>query len=204
MSSKEILRKEIEKIALEIIKTFCPWVTSIKDLKKWIKNISNNIFLDKLKIILTKVKIDSSEWEKISNKFKKDTDGFENNVRQLIFTINAINETKIFDVYANLLKAYAVDSLSKKEFFRLTWILANIYYDDLMEMNKIKVTDEINENEFTTQCFNLKLIEKTSMNKPITAGDFDKGTINKYRINGLGMKMIYCGLDKERLVNYEN
>ena len=91
------------------------------------------------KVLLSKLYKDSDfdEWLKLSEKFDKSDKNYKKTVCKLVYTINAINEEELLDIYSNLLRAYKLGLICKQRFFKLTWALSNIYSEDLFELKNI-------------------------------------------------------------------
>ena len=124
--------KETFELAWKLISNVSSQLAAVSCGAEFITNVSNIIFVDKLSRVLADDNKDFFEWLKIAENFDRNNDNYQDAVRQLIYTLNAINESKLLDIYANLLRAYKADCISKGDFFRLGWILSNIFSADLM------------------------------------------------------------------------
>ena len=131
-------------------------------------------------------------------KFDDDQDNYASNVRKLIYLLNAMNEDKSIDTYANLLRAYQLDLLTCEDFFRLSWILSQVYHTDLelilqLYNRKIEKSDR-----------SLKSLEPYGLLAMKSQFSYNSGSVIQYEISELGMKMIACGLDFDNYEKYKS
>lgn len=190
--------KGIPELACNLISNICPQFAAVSCVSDFIASVPNIIFADKLSRILTDDNKDFFEWLKIADHFDESHDTYQNSVRQLIYNINAINETKLLGIYANLLRAYRADKISKEELYRLGWALSNIFPGDLMYLVKCYGQNHMEETP------ELRKLEQRGLVCISRAQAlYDVGVRNLYMITELGTKMLSCGIDYENHNKYQ-
>lgn len=185
---------------VELIPIVCPQYDSqytfISATANFAKNMSERFFIGRLNHVLLKQNSDFVDWLKIAWKFNIDNANYEKNVKQLIYTIEAINECDMLDICANLLRAYQADALKKDEFFRLAWILTKVFSDDLMYLEHCYGKKSMDENQelMSLERYNLVYKKVTQM--------YNGASENSYVITPLGIKMLSCGIDYDHHNKY--
>lgn len=190
--------KGIPKVFCDLISIISPKFAAASCATEFIASVPNIIFVDKLNRILSDGNENFFEWLKIAENYNESNDNYQDAVRQLIYNINAINETELLSVYANLLRAYKVGLLCKDEFFRLGWILSNIFSADLMFLKECYGKNDMQE------CAEVKRLEQRGLvyiSKSRTL--VSAGVQNLYTITDLGIKMLSCGIDYENYDKYK-
>lgn len=193
-TNKKGISNAVFQYAIDLLSIALPWLSPTID---FLNNISDTILFQKLSGVLLKQDSDFDEWLKISEKFDSDNSAYEKNVRQLIYSIEAINEVDLLDVYANLLRAWKAGLLEKDEFFRLGWILTKIFSIDLMYLKNCYGKHYMGENQELLSLERYNLVNKKVT--PLTNGAVD----NSYTITLLGNKMLSCGIDYEHYSEYK-
>jgi len=191
--------KGIPELACNLISSFNPDFAAVSRATEFIASVPNIIFVDKLNRILLDGNEDFFEWLKIAENFNESNDNYQNAVRQLIYNINAINETALLSIYANLLRAYKAGLLCKDEFFRLGWVLAGIFPADLMYLKECYGKKNMEE------CPEVKRLEQRGL-VDISHSQtlWNTGVKNFYEISDLGIKMLSCGIDYENYDTYKH
>lgn len=189
----------LPELACKLISTVYPQAAVANCVTEFIVNVSNIIFVDKLSKILSDGNEDFFEWLKIAEDFDENNKNYQNAVRQLIYRINAINESELLNIYANLLRAYKAGGLRKDELYKLGWVLSNIFPDDLMYLKTCygkKNMDECSELKRLEQCGLAYISESRTL--------VATGVQNLYTITDLGIKMLSCGIDYENHHKYQD
>lgn len=189
-----------KKIGMEILSMaadYCPKLLPIVHCLNFPSTVSDAIFSEKLQRLMNKQSADLPGWLKMAWNFEKDKETYASNVRKLIYLLNAMNEDKQIDVYANLLHAYQLDLLSYDDFFRLSWTLTQVYYDDL-ELLIHLYSHKVDKTERR-----LKALEPYGLLAMKSQYSFSSGAEIQYSVNELGMKMIACGLDFDNYDKYK-
>lgn len=194
--------EEMMKLGAELLclsfPAAAPFVGIGEQIKEMFKSIPNMIFCEKLYKILSQAGMNYFEWLKLSGKFGKDNAEYNKNVKQLIYTINAINEESMIDIYANLLRAYSADCISREELFRFGWILTNIYSADLLYLkNCWEKKDSLSE------CSELRTLEQYDLVVCHVKQRYNSKGDRSYAISELGKKMLSCGIDFDNYDQYK-
>ena len=160
------------------------------------KGYADKVLLSKLYKVLNNQDSDFDEWLKLSEKFDKSDKNYKKTVCKLVYTINAINEEELLDIYSNLLRAYKLGLICKQRFFKLTWALSNIYSEDLFELKNIYKEKDMPETRERIALRNVNLIYSCFRTKYVTS-------ISLYNMNELGLDMLRYGIDLENADKYK-
>ena len=160
------------------------------------KGYADRVLLSKLYKVLNNQDSDFDEWLKLSEKFDKSDKNYKKTVCKLVYTINAINEEELLDIYSNLLRAYKLGLICKQRFFKLTWALSNIYSEDLFELKNIYKEKDMPETRERIALRNVNLLDSYVRTKYGTS-------ISIYNMNELGFDMLRCGIDFENADMYK-
>lgn len=189
--------KQIPDYGIDMLSIVCPPVAAAYRTAGFKKSASETIFLQKLLRVLIDQDSDFNDWLKIAEKFDSDNSAYEKTVRQLIYSIEAINEIDLLDVYANLLRAWKAGLLEKAEFFRLGWILTRAFSSDLMYLKECYGKKDMDENQELLSLERYNLVYKRVI--PLMNGAVN----NVYTITPLGIKMLSRGIDYEHYSEYK-
>lgn len=110
------MKNEILKITSEWVSLVIPIINPISKTIENVYSLSDKILFNKIYNIIKNQDSDFDKWLKISEKFTEDSKSYYKMVRQIIYTINAINEEDMLYVYANLLRAYKNGCICKDDF----------------------------------------------------------------------------------------
>ena len=160
------------------------------------KGYADKVLLSKLYKVLNNQDSDFDEWLKLSEKFDKSDKNYKKTVCKLVYTINAINEEELLDIYSNLLRAYKLGLICKQRFFKLTWALSNIYSEDLFELKNIYKEKDVPETRERISLRNVNLLDSD-----IATGC--GGSSAYYTINSLGIDMLQYGIDLANADKYK-
>ena len=160
------------------------------------KGYADKVLLSKLYKVLNNQDSDFDEWLKLSEKFDKSDKNYKKTVCKLVYTINAINEEELLDIYSNLLRAYKLGLICKQRFFKLTWALSNIYSEDLFELKNIYNEKDMPETRELIALRNVNLLDSCLRTKYVTS-------ISLYNMNELGLDMLRYGIDLENADKYK-
>lgn len=160
------------------------------------KGYADRVLLSKLYKVLNNQDSDFDEWLKLSEKFDKSDKNYKKTVCKLVYTINAINEEELLDIYSNLLRAYKLGLICKQRFFKLTWALSNIYSEDLFELKNIYKEKDMPETRERISLRNVNLLDSCLRTKYVTS-------ITLYNMNELGFDMLRYGIDLENADKYK-
>ena len=160
------------------------------------KGYADRVLLSKLYKVLNNQDSDFDEWLKLSEKFDKSDKNYKKTVCKLVYTINAINEEELLDIYSNLLRAYKLGLICKQRFFKLTWALSNIYSEDLFELKNIYKEKDMPETRERIALRNVNLIDSCLRTNYVTS-------ISLYNMNELGLDMLRYGIDLENADKYK-
>ncbi len=184
MSKTIAIIESIKDLAIELASIACPFFASGKAFLEWKNDIANAIFLDKLYNVLIDQDGDFNDWLKISERFDEDRKDYDRTVKQLIFTIDAINEVDLLPAYSNLLSAYKANLICKSDFFRLSFVLKNLLSEDAKYLSNNINKDDISEDINCATLANLGL-----MCVALGMGDLEGNNNNKYSVSELGKKL---------------
>ena len=188
---------EIFNQTLSIISDLIPQTAPIIHTLQFPGTISDAVFAYKLKRLLDKQNPDLMEWLKISWKFESCQKDYAENVRKLIYLLISMNEDKLIDVYSNLLHAHQLTLLNTAEFFRLGWILTQIYSDDLFLLKEFKPKVNDSENQ------RLKILEPYGLLNKQYINSYNSKSVIRYSLTNIGKKMVACGIDFENYYEYK-
>ncbi|MBQ9941155.1 MAG: hypothetical protein IJO74_06420 [Clostridia bacterium] len=160
------------------------------------RGYADRVLLSKLYKVLNNQDSDFDEWLKLSEKFYKSDKNYKKTVCKLVYTINAINEEELLDIYSNLLRAYKLGLICKQRFFKLTWALSNIYSEDLFELKNIYKEKDMPETCERIALRNVNLLDSYVRTKYGTS-------ISIYNMNEFGFDMLRCGIDFENADKYK-
>ena len=124
---------------------FAP-VSAISDTIENVRSVMDTILFEKLEYVLRNQDSDFGEWLKISEKFDEDNKAYNKMVHQLVYYVNAINEVDILYAYANLLRAYKLNLISKSDFFRMSFCLTKLLSEDAEYLKSNIGRNRIEEN----------------------------------------------------------
>lgn len=192
-SSKEKIVTETLSLIADFIAPIGPVIHTLQ----FPTTISDAIFEYKLKKLLKNQKPDLMEWLKTAWKFEHCQEEYAANVRKLICFLNAMNEDKLIDIYANLLHAYQLEFINQDEFFRLSWILTQVYSDDLFLLKDFKHKTKYSENK------RLEILEPYGLIDKHHRRGYNSQTATKYLLTETGKKMLACGIDYENYNEYK-
>lgn len=178
---------------LSLIGDFIEPIGSIIRILQFPTTVSDAIFEYKLKKLLENQNPDLKEWLKTAWKFECCQEDYATNVRKLIYFLNAMNEDKLIDIYANLLHAYQLKLINGDEFFRLSWILTQVYSDDLFLLKEFKPETKCSENK------KLEILEPYGLIDKHYRNGYNSQRTTRYYLTEIGKKMLSCGIDYENL-----
>ena len=194
--------KEYSKDVIDIASSWLgikhPAASSILTTLKLVFDLPTKIVMHKLCRILSKQEPDFFEWLKISENFDKDATNYNTTIRQLILCINAINEEALFDVYANLMRSWQLGFIDKQKFLRLSWVLTNIYSEDLFYLKKIYDQKDVE------QCEAIIALQNVGFTQSYTRNTYGSIHIPKYNITEYGYDMLQYGIDYENFQLYKH
>lgn len=179
-------------------------IAAIKVTQEFCQNLSNLILIGKIERFLRVQDSDFDEWLKASCDFQSGSEKYANTVKQLLYVINSINEENKLDVYANLMRAYKLNFLSRDNFLRLSNILSTTYYGDILFMKDRKNWDIIEDVAIDSllpveavNLLNYGLGQDLSIGRPFVNG-------RRFSITKLGIEMVRCGLDFDNYDSYKD
>ena len=193
-TNKKGISNAVFQYAIDLLSIALPWLSPTVD---FLNNISDTILFQKLSQVLWKQDLDFDEWLKIAEHFDADNSTYKKTVQQLIYSIEAINEVDLLDVYANLLRAWKAGLLEKDEFFRLGWVLTKAFSSDLMYLKECYGKKDMDENQELLSLERYNLVYKRVI--PLMNGAVN----NVYTITPLGIKMLSRGIDYEHYSEYK-
>lgn len=183
--------------ALSLVADFFPETAPIIHAAQFPATVSDAVFEYKLKKLLSNQSPDLGEWLKMAWKFESCQKDYAQNVRKLIYLLTTINEDRLIDVYANLLHSYQLGLLNTADFFRFSWILTQVYSDDLFLLKEFKFKTNCSKNQ------RLGILEPYGLlNKKIENG-YNSNVGTRYFITESGKKMLSCGIDYENYNEYK-
>ena len=166
-------------------------------------NLSNILLINKLIRFLEKQDKDFEEKLKLSSEFTIDSKQYNKNVRLLINTINSINDDNKIDIYANLTRAWLRELLVKDIYLRLSFIVSNIYFEDLVYLKKhismgIETSyDDVVQIEVQSLLQHNLIYCKNEGTWIAARGD------RSYACTPLGVELVRCGVDFENYAIYK-
>ena len=165
----------------EIINTTCSWlslgipcITPIKDTVEAIHSFYDKVLFDKLAYVLSNQESDFDDWLKISEKFDEDNKAYNKMVKQLIYYINAMNETDLLFAFSNLLRAYKCGLICKNDFFRLGFCLTKLLVEDAQYLSNNISKGSIEENIYCISLSNNGLMYNRSRGFSDSESDAEK------------------------------
>ena len=194
---KKDFKESVTQMIISWLSIGCPAIASVFQTVEFVKNLSEAIFVEKLKQVCLQQDSDFDKWLRVSENFDRDSKNYEKTVKQFIYTIEAINESEMLDIYANLLCAYKADLITKDDLFRLSWVLTNIFSKDLLYLGRCYNKTDMEE------CFELQKLAQYGLVRSRSKTVYNRGPIYTYTISELGIKMLSCGIDYEHHGEYK-
>ena len=162
-----------------------PQLSLVINVLQFPKTVSDVIFSSKLKRLLRKQDSNIVDWLKIQWKFASDTKGYSENVRKLIYLL----EDQTIDIYANLLHSYQYELISYDDFFRLSWIVSQVYYQDLLLLKKVNSTfHEWNHSSLFS-------LEPYGLFEKFTERHYNSDVLLSYALTALGNTLLNYGIN---------
>lgn len=196
----EKYESDVVKGALELAADCIPTLAIVVHALQFPQTISDAIFMNKLRRLLNKQDNSILEWLKIEWKFESDQNNYAENVRKLIYLLDSMREDQSINAYANLLHAYQYGLIDRDTFFRLSWILSQVYYDDLLLLREVYDNPPDDQKEPDER---LLVLEPYGVLDRKPRLSFKTGTAFFYSLNQLGLEMIACGLDFDHYEKYK-
>lgn len=152
------MKNEILEITSEWLSLVIPIINPISKTIENVYSLSDKILFNKIYNIIKDQDSDFDKWLKISEKFTEDSKSYYKMVRQIIYTINAINEEDMLYAYANLLRAYKNGCICKDDFLRLGFCLTKILSQDAEFLKNNIKKNRIEENIFCLSLSSINLM----------------------------------------------
>ena len=184
---------------LSLIADFIPPIAPIVHTLQFPATVSDAISTYKLKKLLGNQNPNLTQLLQIEWKFDTCRKEYAENMRKLIYLLNAMHEDKSIDVYANLLRSYQLGFLNCDDFFRLSWVVAQAYFNDLQLLQKLYYHRLTNQ-----EYMKLSVFDPYGLTDKVSKVSYNKGALANYSLNNLGKKMIACGLDFENYDKYKS
>ena len=138
--------KSIVNVVAGWLSIVFPPASALVDTVDYVRSFSDRLLFQKLEHVLKNQDSDFDEWLKLSENFEEDSRNYDKMVQQLIYYINAINEIDMLSAYANLLSAYKLGFISKKDFFRMSFCLTKLLSEDAQYLKDNITRETIEEN----------------------------------------------------------
>lgn len=152
------MKNEILEITSEWLSLVIPIINPISKTIENVYSLSDKILFNKIYNIIKNQDSDFDKWLKISEKFTEDSKSYYKMVRQIIYTINAINEEDMLYAYANLLRSYKNGCICKDDFLRLGFCLTKILSQDAEFLKNNIKKNRIEENIFCLSLSSINLM----------------------------------------------
>lgn len=152
------MKNEVLEITSEWLSLVIPIINPITRTIENVYSLSDKILFNKLYNIIKDQDSDFDEWLKFSEKFNENSKSYYKMVRQIIYTINAINEDDMLYAYANLLRAYKNGCICKDDFLRLGFCLTKILSQDAVFLKNNIKKKRIEENIFCISLSSINLM----------------------------------------------
>lgn len=152
------MKNEILEITSEWLSLVIPSINPISKTIENVYSLSDKILFKKIYNIIKDQDSDFDKWLKISEKFTEDSKSYYKMVRQIIYTINAINEEDMLYAYANLFRAYKNGCICKDDFLRLGFCLTKILSQDAEFLKNNIKKNRIEENIFCLSLSSINLM----------------------------------------------
>ena len=156
------MKSEIINMTCSWLSLGIPWIAPLKDSVESIHSLYDQVLFEKLAFVLSNQDSDFDYWLKISEKFDEDNKAYSKMVKQLIYYINAMNETDLLFAFSNLLRAYKCGLICKNDFFRMGFCLTKLLAEDAKYLADNIGKDKIEENIYCISLSNNSLMYNKS------------------------------------------
>ena len=168
------------------------------DTKRFIYQMPNILFWDKMERLLYGTYKNFGEQVKMAQKFSDD-DGYIEFTKRQMQLVDSINDDKKIDFFANLTRAFLLECIDIELYFKLSEILSRCTREELFFLKNNYTNKEIELNIYVDSFLNLGLAVVSYME---TNGDSSR---NKYKYNYIAkaLDMYSLSFGEEKYTGYD-
>lgn len=163
-------------------------VETIDDTRKFLWQIPNAIFWDKMHRFMIGTYSDYECQVKMCEKFQVDNKKAKEFIKKQIQIIEKLDFDCKVIWFSNLTRAFLLEFINEQEYFKLSFALRMISAEDIEYIKSLVDLEDVSENSV------LNLFYQHSLVKKHTPTTF-KSISSKYNISELGVKFIKYGID---------
>ena len=163
-------------------------VETIDDTRKFLWQIPNAIFWDKMYRFMIGTYSDYECQVKMCEKFQVDNKKAKEFIKKQIQIIEKLDFDCKVIWFSNLTRAFLLEFINEQEYFKLSFALRMISAEDIEYIKSLVDVKDVNENSV------LNLFYQHSLVKKHTPTTF-KSISSKYNISELGVKFVKYGID---------
>lgn len=186
---KELAKKStIEFVGAILSKDPVAMLESGNDIRKFLWQIPNAIFWDKMRRFMIGTYSDYECQIKMCEKFQTDNEKAKEFIKKQIQVIEKLDfDCKVL-WFSNLTRAFLLELIDEKEYFKLSFALRSISAEDIEYIRNVVNANDINENSVLNLFYQHSLVNKHT---PNTCGSI----CSQYNISKLGIKLVKYGID---------
>ncbi len=172
------------------------YAEAVGDMAKLLWQVPNAIFWDKMRRFLMGTFSDYEYQVKMCEKFRDEDKRYTEFVKKQIQLIEKLDFDSKVDWFANLTRAFLLESINEKEYFKLSFALRMISEEDLTYLTEFYKMKDAGENNVLNSFYQHGLADKKT--KP-TSGSI----VSQYHISPLGIKFLKYGIDPDHCMSYQ-
>ena len=161
---------------------------SLDDTKKFLWQIPNAIFWDKMHRFMIGTYSDYECQVKMCEKFQLDNKKAEEFIKRQIQIIEKLDFDCKVTWFSNLTRAFLLELINEQEYFKLSFTLRTISAEDIEYIQSLINTKDVNENSILNLFYQHSLVDKHTPNTYSSIS-------SKYNISDLGKKLIKYGIN---------
>ena len=186
---REIGKKSVLDFANFVVnKDHVSLVETIDDTRKFLWQIPNAIFWDKMYRFMIGTYSDYECQVKMCEKFQVDNKKAKEFIKKQIQIIEKLDFDCKVIWFSNLTRAFLLEFINEQEYFKLSFALRMISAEDIEYIKSLVDVKDVNENSVLNLFYQHSLVNKHT---PNTCGSIS----SEYNISELGAKFVKYGID---------
>ena len=163
-------------------------VETIDDTRKFLWQIPNAIFWDKMYRFMIGTYSDYECQVKMCKKFQVDNKKAKEFIKKQIQIIEKLDFDCKVIWFSNLTRAFLLEFINEQEYFKLSFALRMISAEDIEYIKSLVKLEDVSENSVLNLFYQHSLVNKHT---PNTCGSIS----SEYNISELGAKFVKYGID---------
>ena len=163
-------------------------VEFIDDTRKFLWQIPNAVFWDKMYSFMIGTYSDYECQVKMCEKFQVDNKKAKEFIKKQIQIIEKLDFDCKVIWFSNLTRAFLLEFINEQEYFKLSFALRMISAEDIEYMKSLVNLEDVSENSVLNLFYQHSLVNKHT---PNTCGSIS----SEYNISELGAKFVKYGID---------